>query len=82
MARILVMDDEHSIRTSLNRLLTQHGYEVVVSPDGRDGMKLFRKNPADLVITDLLMPHKSGFEVILELQEDFPDSMGRTSQTV
>ena len=73
MARILVMDDEDSVRTSLVSILQRNGHDVIGSTNGRDGMKLFRKAPTDLVITELIMPLKNGFDVILELKENYPD---------
>jgi CheY-like chemotaxis protein len=73
MARILVMDDDPQVRIILQRLLEKNGYEVVDAPDGKEGTRLFRQQPADLVITDIFMPEKDGIEVIQELTEDFPD---------
>ena len=73
MARILVIDDEISVRELLCTMLTQEGYEVVGAADGKVGMRLFRESPSDLVITDLIMPEKEGIETIMELRRDFPD---------
>lgn len=73
MARILVIDDETSVREFLCAMLTQEGYEVVEAADGKVGMRLFRERPSDLVITDLIMPEKEGIETIMELRRDFPD---------
>ncbi len=73
MARILIIDDELSMRELLSAMLTEEGYEVVEAPDGDAGMKQFRKSPSDLVITDLIMPEKEGIETIIELRRDFPD---------
>lgn len=73
MARILVIDDEESIRTALRRALELDGHEVVVGGDGEEGERLFRENPADLVIVDIIMPKKEGVEVIKDLSADYPD---------
>jgi len=73
MARILIIDDEASIRELFLNMLTQEGYDVVEASDGNAGMKLFRDNPSDVVITDLIMPDKEGIETIMELRRDFPD---------
>ena len=58
MHRILVIDDEETIRDIFRQMLEMEGFEVAEAPDGREGMMLQRKRPADLVITDLIMPDK------------------------
>lgn len=73
MASILIIDDNSEIRRLLKRLLERHGYEVVEAPDGLVGTRLFREKPADLVITDIIMPEQEGIETIMELRRDFPD---------
>lgn len=69
MARILVIDDDPSIRFLLRELLEDAGHEVKEAPDGRAGLKSYRQNPPDLVMTDILMPEKDGVELIMELTE-------------
>jgi len=54
-------------------MLIDEGYEVVEAADGKAGMRLFRESPADLVITDLIMPEKEGIETIMDLRRNFPD---------
>ncbi|MDY6987587.1 MAG: response regulator [Thermodesulfobacteriota bacterium] len=71
-ARILVIDDDIGIRAMLRRLLEGAGYDVAEASDGRQGIRLYRQDPADLVITDLIMPEKEGLETIRELRRDFP----------
>ena len=58
---------------TLRRILEREGYEVVTVPDGKEGVKCYRENPTDLIITDLIMPEKEGIETITELRRDFPD---------
>ena len=70
--RILIIDDEAPVRDMLRQMLEKEGYEVVEAPEGNAGIRLFRDNPTDLVITDILMPDKEGIETILELQKTFP----------
>jgi len=72
MARILIIDDEEQMRGMLRQMLERAGYEVIDAADGKEGMKLFRREPADLIITDLLMPEKEGLETIMELRREFP----------
>ena len=75
MARILIIDDEPQIRSMLKLMLERDGYEVVEAPDGVAGIKVYRQNPADLIITDLIMPNKDGIGMIIELKKEFPDVM-------
>ncbi|MEW5726067.1 MAG: response regulator [Thermodesulfobacteriota bacterium] len=72
MARILVIDDDESLRKMLGQMLVKAGHEVRLARDGREGVLLFRQGPADLVITDILMPEKEGIETILELRREYP----------
>ena len=73
MERILIIDDEHQIRSMLRLMLERDGYEVVEAPDGIEGIRAYRQKPADLIITDLIMPNKDGIGMIIELQKEFPD---------
>lgn len=72
MARILVIDDDEQIRFLLQQMLEQEGFEVDVAQDGRIGMMLHRKNPAELVITDIIMPDQEGLETIQQFRQEFP----------
>ena len=58
VARILVIDDEQSVRASLQQALTTAGHTVILAANGLEGVNLQRKEPADLVITDLFMPEQ------------------------
>lgn len=69
MARILIIDDDEIIRVLLREILEEAGHEVEDAPDGRAGLRCFRKSAPDLVITDILMPEKDGVELIMELQD-------------
>ena len=73
MARILVIDNDADVRALLEQMLEPAGHEVSLAADGREGMKLHRAAPADLVITDLFMPNQEGLETIIELRKDFPE---------
>ncbi len=72
-AHILVIDDDDRIRIMLRQMLEAVGYEVVNASNGKEGIRLYRKDPAYLIITDIIMPEKEGIEVIMELKKDFPD---------
>lgn len=72
MTHILIIDDEPQIRLMLRIMLESEGYTVTEAADGAEGLKSYREKPADLVITDLLMPHKEGLETITALKKDYP----------
>jgi CheY-like chemotaxis protein len=73
MKSILIVDDDEKVRTMLQQSLEREGYKVLAAEDGEEGLKIFRKNEPDLIITDLVMPEKEGLETILELRRDYPD---------
>jgi len=73
MARILVIDDDEQVLDMLYESLTREGYDVLRASNGEQGMRLYREEPVDLIITDLIMPEKEGIETIIELRQDFPD---------
>ncbi len=62
-ARILVIDDEDSVRDILSRMLKINGHQVVVASNGEEGIERFKSEPFDIVFTDLGMPRLSGWEV-------------------
>lgn len=68
MARILVIDDEPSIRDLLHTVLTRRGHEVVTASNGRNGLARFREDRPGLTILDLKMPDKGGLEVLKEIR--------------
>jgi two-component system response regulator (stage 0 sporulation protein F) len=72
MLRVVVIDDELSIRRSLRVLLTRYGYEAHEAADGLEGLRLCRELAPDLVITDIHMPGADGIEVIAALHATLP----------
>ena len=72
MAQILIIDDEVEERRMLQEILTGAGHRVITAADGRDGVRRFRAEPADLVITDLFMPNQDGIETIMKLHKEAP----------
>jgi CheY-like chemotaxis protein len=69
---ILVVEDEEKMRELLRRMLERASFTVMTAPHGREALKLFRERPADLAITDLMMPEMDGFELIRELTAQWP----------
>lgn len=60
---VLVVDDEPNISLSLQFLMTQAGYEVRVAADGEAALREVENNPPDLILLDVNMPKRNGFEV-------------------
>jgi DNA-binding response OmpR family regulator len=68
--RILIADDEPNILISLEYLMKREGYEVSVAHDGQEALELLRSQRPALVLLDVMMPKKTGFEVCQELRAD------------
>ena len=66
--KVLVIDDDEAVRSVIVRAFGRAGCDVRSAPDGRSGVKLFAAQPADLVVTDILMPNQEGIETIMELK--------------
>jgi len=73
MPRILVIDDEKSIRNTLKDILSYENYEVDIADDGDTGIDLFGKNKYDAVLCDIKMPNMDGIEVLEKFFETSPD---------
>jgi CheY-like chemotaxis protein len=72
MARILLIEDDESVRTVLYLTLVHYGHTVVEASNGREGLDRFRETKPDLVITDIVMPEKEGFEVLMKIRKKNP----------
>jgi len=70
MQNILVIDDDKLMCLALAKILISAGYNVVQASDGEEGLKLYRTQDFDLVITDLIMPDKEGIQIIRELRKE------------
>ena len=68
MARILIVDDEPEIRSSLNEALSYVGHEVSEAQDGDEGIEAYQNSPSEIVITDIHMTPKDGLELIGQLR--------------
>src|SRR5512143_1671096 len=71
--KILIIDDDESIRDVLRELLAREGYELALAADGEEGLRVFQSFKPDLVLLDIVMPRKNGFEVC-RLLKNSPDS--------
>ncbi len=73
MARILIIDDDESITSLLRTVFEREGHEVATASNGREGVRIFQSRPADLVVSDILMPEMDGLEALKELRRISPD---------
>ena len=72
MAQILVIDDDDLVRESLQILLEDRGHQVTTAENGKIGMKHFLQRSFDLIITDIFMPEKEGYETLAEIRANNP----------
>lgn len=72
LPRILVIDDDEGVRATLEIMLQEAGLDVMMARDGNQGLDLFLAHPVDLVITDMQMPSKNGYEMIAEMRRTNP----------
>lgn len=69
MAKILVIDDEESIRSTLKEILEYEDYKVDIAADGEEGLEILSKKKYDIVFCDIKMPKMDGIEVLEQIQE-------------
>lgn len=70
MAKILVIEDEASLQKSLLEFLKEEKFEVVGASDGEMGLVMAKKEKPDLVLLDIILPKKDGYDVLRELKQD------------
>src|ERR1700723_2242607 len=68
--RVLVVDDQPSIAGLMSQLLTMRGYDVITASDAEQAEAEIRRQPPDLILSDVMMPGKSGYDLCRELKED------------
>jgi DNA-binding response OmpR family regulator len=67
MAKVLIVEDDALLLNILKTKLSQEGYEVLIAKDGLEAQEIFMKENIDLVLLDILLPRKSGFEFLKEI---------------
>lgn len=70
MTRVMVIDDDETVREAITTVLRNQGFEVIETGDGKEALKIQQKTPAQLIITDILMPDFDGIELIRKLRRD------------
>jgi len=73
-ARILVIEDEEQVSSALSKILSQFNHQVMVANSGEEGIRLFKENQFDIVLTDLGMPGLSGWEVCRAIKSLSPQT--------
>jgi two-component system nitrogen regulation response regulator NtrX len=68
-ARVLIIDDEESVRSSLKMIFEYEGYEVILAANGEAGLKIAERETPDLIFLDIKMPQMDGMEVLKRLKE-------------
>ena len=72
MRKILIIDDNSAVRTTMARILELAGYETLTAADGNEGLIRMRQDLPDLIITDIIMPEKEGIETIRQMLVEQP----------
>jgi DNA-binding NtrC family response regulator len=73
-ARILVVDDEHSVRWAFEKALQKAGYEVKLAENGIKGLQLFSSFKPDITLVDIRMPEMDGLQVLKKIREQDPEA--------
>ena len=73
MAKILLVEDDEAVRDMLTQMLTRAKHVVAGAVDGEDALKVLKEFKPDIMVTDIIMPKKSGTELIEEVKKNLPD---------
>ncbi|MEM9825494.1 MAG: response regulator [Planctomycetota bacterium] len=73
MHTVLVVDDSPTARRSTEQMLADAGYEVVTAADGDDALEIYKRLQPDLVVLDVILPKKNGYQVCRRLKSDSPE---------
>jgi DNA-binding response OmpR family regulator len=72
LAKLLVVDDDEAVRVMLKTMLEMHSHAVTTAENGILALNCLRRQLPDVVILDIIMPEKEGFETIVEIRRDYP----------
>lgn len=68
--KVLIIEDEEVLRNVLARKLEKEGYEVIVAADGEAGMDSIRNENPDMILLDIMLPKKNGYQILEEIHRD------------
>jgi diguanylate cyclase len=68
--KILIIEDEETLRHSLSEYLTEEKFEALMAPDGEVGLEMAKKEMPDLIILDIILPKVDGLKVLEEIKKD------------
>lgn len=71
--RVLIVEDEPNIADALRFLLTLEGFDVMIEGDGGRAVERFGSSGADVVILDVMLPNRSGFDILRDLKDHTPE---------
>lgn len=74
MANILIIEDDSAMRRSLGRIVESAGHMALLACDGLEGVRTFRAEQPDVVVTDIVMPEQEGIETIIEIRRQKPEA--------
>ncbi|HCA57614.1 MAG TPA: Fis family transcriptional regulator, partial [Blastocatellia bacterium] len=74
MPNLLIVDDEQSFRQLLTLIFEGEGHNLRTASNGREALELLAEEPADLIISDVMMPDMDGIEMLRELRSTQPDT--------
>ena len=69
MTKILIVDDERSIRNALKEILEYEKYKIDLAEDGEQALSMFQENEYDAILSDIKMPQKDGIELLKEIKK-------------
>jgi two-component system, probable response regulator PhcQ len=72
---LLIVDDEENVRRAVARALRGEGYDLRFASSGEEALKLLRLEPADMVLSDHMMPVMTGLELMREVRKEFPNTL-------
>lgn len=68
--KVLIIEDEDVLRNVLAKKLEKEGYDVIVAADGEKGMENVRSEHPDIVLLDIMLPKKNGYQILEEMHDD------------
>jgi DNA-binding response OmpR family regulator len=74
MTYVLIVDDDPMVRNMLVQFFALDGYQTTGASNGKEALRMYRDSPADLVVTDMIMPEMDGIETIQAVRRENPDA--------